>query len=196
MSKLADALKGGGKYLKWEHPGTSYAGTITDVAVRQARKYESTELDYWDDGNPKLQAVVSMDTRYGDPTDPDDDGSRQLVINLWGGQKKALMAACRAADIDEPLPGMTLTATHVSGLGNAKNPRVFAYTLTAGPSGIATALADPQPEPTTPPAAPAAGNVADIARELLAAGADTATVAKATGLPPTTVAALANALRA
>jgi hypothetical protein len=31
MSAIADALASGGSYLKWEHPGTTYTGIITDV---------------------------------------------------------------------------------------------------------------------------------------------------------------------
>ena len=31
MSAIADALASGGSYLKWEHPGTTYSGIITDV---------------------------------------------------------------------------------------------------------------------------------------------------------------------
>ena len=30
MSAIADALASGGTYLKWEHPGTTYTGIITD----------------------------------------------------------------------------------------------------------------------------------------------------------------------
>lgn len=188
MSALAEALKGGGKYLKWEQPGTAYTGTIADVALRQARKYESTELDFWDDGTPKMQVVLTLDTDYRDPEVEDDDGSRQLTINLWSGQKKALMQACKAAGVSEPQKGMTFTAMHVSGVGNAKSPRVFEYVLAAGPTSVAAALAEPEQ--------PAQANTGELARQLLAAGADVDTVAKATGLPATTVAALANAVKA
>jgi len=53
---------------------------------------------------------------------------------------------------------------------------------------VAAALAEPEQ--------PAQANTGELARQLLAAGADVDTVAKATGLPPTTVAALANAVKA
>ena len=190
MSAIADALAIGGTYLKWEHPGTTYTGIITDVTMRQSRKYESTELDAWDDGTPKLQVVLTLATEYRDQAQQDDDGTRMISINLWSGQKKALVAACKAAGVTEPQVGQRFTATHVSGIGNAKAPRVFEYTLTAGPTGVAAAL---DVEPAATPAPPAtAANPVETAKQLLAAGLSTQEVATASGLPETVVAALAN----
>ena len=102
MSAIADALASGGTYLKWEHPGTTYTGIITDVTMRQSRKYESTDLDTWDDGTPKMQVVLTVATDYRDQSQQDDDGTRMISINLWSGQKKALVAACKAAGVGEP----------------------------------------------------------------------------------------------
>lgn len=187
MSAIADALASGGTYLKWEHPGTTYTGIITDVAMRQSRKYESTDLDTWDDGTPKMQVVITLATDYRDQAQQDDDGTRMISINLWSGQKKALVAACKAAGVTEPQAGQRFTATHVSGIGNAKAPRVFEYTLTAGPTGVAAAL---DVEPAAAPAA--AANPVETAKQLLAAGMSTQEVATASGLPETVVAALAN----
>ena len=189
MSAIADALASGGTYLKWEHPGTTYTGIITDVAMRQSRKYESTELDAWDDGTPKLQVVLTLATDYRDQAQQDDDGTRMISINLWSGQKKALVAACKAAGVGEPQVGQRFTATHVSGIGNAKAPRVFEYTLTAGPSGVAAAL---DVEPAATPAPATGANPVETAKQLLAAGMSTQEVATASGLPETVVAALAN----
>jgi len=187
MSAIADALASGGSYLKWEHPGTSYTGIITDVTMRQSRKYESTDLDTWDDGTPKMQIVLTLATEYRDSGD-DDDGTRMSSINLWSGQKKALVAACKAAGVPEPQIGQRYTAVHVAGVGTAKAPRVFEYTLAAGPSDIAAVL---NVEPDSAPA-PAATTPVDTARELLALGMSTQEVAIASGLPESVVAALAN----
>jgi hypothetical protein len=191
MGMIADALSGGGTYLKWETPGTNYTGVITDVTMRQARKFESTDLDFWDDGTAKMQVVLTLATAYRDASNPEDDGSRQLSINLWSGQKKALIAACKAAGVAEPEVGQEFTATHVSGIGNAKAPRVFEYALKAAPSGVAAVLE------VAPAAAPAAAaNPAETAKGLLAAGMSAEEVAAATGLPVTTVQALANLVAA
>ena len=188
MSAIADALASGGTYLKWEHPGTTYTGIITDVTMRQSRKYESTDLDTWDDGTPKMQVVLTLATDYRDQGQQDDDGTRMVSINLWSGQKKALVAACKAAGVAEPQVGQRFTATHVAGIGNAKAPRVFEYTLLAGPTGIAAVL---EVQPDSAPA-PAGATPVDTAKMLLAAGLSTQEVAAASGLPETVVAALAN----
>ena len=190
MSAIADALASGGTYLKWEHPGTTYTGIITDVTMRQSRKYESTDLDAWDDGTPKMQVVLTLATDYRDQSQQDDDGTRMVSINLWSGQKKALVAACKAAGVAEPQVGQRFTATHVAGIGNAKAPRVFEYTLLAGPTGVAAVL-DVQPDSAPAPAG-AASTPVDTAKQLLAAGLSTQEVAAASGLPETVVAALAN----
>ena len=187
MSAIADALASGGTYLKWEHPGTTYTGIITDVTMRQSRKYESTDLDTWDDGTAKMQVVLTLATDYRDSGE-DDDGTRMVSINLWSGQKKALVAACKAAGVPEPQVGQRFTATHVAGIGNAKAPRVFEYSLVAGPTGVAAVL---DVEPTAAPA-PAGSTPIDTAKQLLALGMSTQDVAAASGLPETVVAALAN----
>jgi len=189
MSAIADALASGGTYLKWEHPGTTYTGIITDVTMRQSRKYESTDLDTWDDGTAKMQVVLTLATDYRDQAQQDDDGTRMVSINLWSGQKKALVSACKAAGVPEPQVGQRFTAVHVAGIGNAKAPRVFEYTLLAGPTGVAAVL---DVQPTAAPAAAAGSTAVDTAKQLLAAGLSTQDVAAASGLPETVVAALAN----
>ena len=145
MANIASFLSGGGNYLKWEMPGTSYTGTIKNVELRQARKFESTDLDTWDDGTPKMQVVLTLATDYRDASIEDDDGTRSLSINLWSGQKKALAAACKEANVKQPEAGMRFTATHVSGIGTAKSPREFKYVLGAadlsGAIGTAEATA-------------------------------------------------------
>jgi len=193
MSLIAEALNGGGgQYLKWETPGTSYTGTITEVTLRQSRKFESTDLDTWDDGSPKMQIVLALATDYRDPINPDDEGNRQLSINLWSGQKKSLVAACKAAGVTEPQVGQVFTATHVSGIGTAKAPRVFEYKITPAPTGIAAALGE-APATKVETAAPAAANPAETAQALLKAGLDVEQVAAGSGLPLAVVQALANA---
>jgi len=195
---IADLLSGGGgAFLKWETPGTNYSGIITDVLARQARKYESTELATWDDGTAQMQVLLTLSTDYRDAGNPDDDGTRQLSINLWSGQKKALIAACKLAGVAEPIIGMGFKATHVEGIGNAKSPRVFVYELSAGPSVLATALAATTTvEATGTGAVSASVNPAETAKTLLGAGMGIDAVAQATGLPATTVAALANLIAA
>lgn len=195
MSVLGNYMSGGGAFLKWESPGTTYSGTITNVELRQARKFESTDLAFWDDGSPQMQCLLTLDTDYRDPGYDDDDGTRMLSINLWSGQKKSLIAACKAAGVAEPEVGMTLTVTHREGIGNAKSPRVFDYVLGKGSPGVAEVI-EVAAAPAAAPAAPVAGNPVQTAKDLLSAGLSAADAAKASGLPEATVVAIQNAMHA
>jgi hypothetical protein len=175
MTTLADALAGGSRYIKWDDLGvkSSVSGTIVNVEMRQARKFQSTDLDFWDDGKPKMQAIVTISTDQRDPADPEDDGTRSISINLWSGQKQALAAACKAAGVAEPQPGQTFTATWASGVGKTGDPRIFSYSLSnsAGLSdaiGVNTATGEVQPAaPAAPPidAAAAAAALSNLTPE-------------------------------
>ena len=145
MTALADELaKGAGRFLKWgDTPGAAFTGTILSADLRQATKFGTTEPDTWDNGDPKMQAVITLSTDQRDPADPDDDGTRRVAVNLWSGQKQALIKACRDAGVKEPAAGMRFTATWRSGIGTAASPRVFEYHLEPAPAGIADALDTP-----------------------------------------------------
>lgn len=196
MSTIADELnKGAGRFLKWgDAPGVTYNGVIAAAELRQATKFGTTDPDTWDNGDPKLQIVLTLQTEYRDADDPDDDGLRRVVINAWSGQKQALLKACREAGVREPEPGMQFTATWKSGVGTAASPRVFEYRLQAG-SGLGAALGTPDPAGDLGAKAAAATKpLGEQAKEYLAQGLDVQTVAGMTGLPAATVAALANTL--
>lgn len=181
-TSLADALAGGSRFIKWDELGVgeTVTGTIVAVDMRQARKFGSTDLDFWDDGKPKMQAIITINTGLKD--DPEDDGHRSLSVNLWSGQRAALQAACKAVGVTEPQPGQKLTATWISGVGKSGDPRIFTYQLAGTPtSGVADALG------TTPaaaaPAAPAAPAVPDPAAAAAALANLTPEQRAALGIP-------------
>lgn len=158
-NSLADALAGGSRYIKWDELGmkTPISGSIVNVEMRQSRKFQSTDLDFWDDGKPKMQAVITINTPLRDPLDPEDDGARSISVNLWSGQKQALAAACKSAGVTSPQPGQQFTAIWVSGVGKAGDPRVFTYALGAAPAvGLSDALGtvNTATGELSPPAAP------------------------------------------
>ena len=173
---LASALAPSGRFVKWENASQTITGTVQSVDIRQATKFGTTEPDTWDNGDPKMQALVRVET--SEQADPDDDGMRTIVINLWSGQKKALAAACKAAGVAEPKPGDGFTATWVDGAGTAASPRQFMYVIKPGPGEVANALG------TT------AGDAESNVVKLIAAGMDDATIAAAAGVDEATVQAL------
>lgn len=146
---LADALRGGGKFIDWDETGRGIivSGVVEDVMMRQARKYKSTDLDHWDDGTPKMQAIITIATGASLVVGGElDDGRRSISVNLWTQQKRALAEACRKAGVPEPRPGDTFAAVWTAGAGGNTDPRQFAYQITPG-NGLASTLA-----PTTQPA--------------------------------------------
>lgn len=154
MSALAEALAGGGKFVKWaELPqGTNIAGKVASVTMRQAREFQSEKLAHWDDGAPKMQCVITIETALRE--DGDDDGRRSVSVNLWSEQKKALADACKKASVKEPQVGQQFTAKWVSGVGIAGDPRIFEYTLSGNAAGaVADALGTTAAEATSPAAA-------------------------------------------
>jgi len=61
--------------------GAEHKGTITALDVMQARKFgKPNELDFWEDGQPKMQAVVTMQTEENDPEIENDNGMRRLYV--------------------------------------------------------------------------------------------------------------------
>ncbi|MEU5549226.1 hypothetical protein ABZ738_05605 [Micromonospora sp. NPDC047793] len=76
-------MSGGIKSIKWKDEPIGYTvlGTIVDPPkAEQMTKFESTELDFWPSGDPKMQIVVTIQTELRDPSDSLDDGKRKLHI--------------------------------------------------------------------------------------------------------------------
>lgn len=103
MSSANDVLFGSGiPAAKFQHPGDTFAGPITKLEAQQARKFDkktnrpTDELDFWDNGDPKMVAVVTIRTDHRDPEDPSDDGQRKLYI-ASRYQQNAVKAAVKAA---------------------------------------------------------------------------------------------------
>ena len=81
---VEDLLAGSGSpslSFKDSSVGDFYEGTIAELRAVQVRNYEDpTKLEFWDDGKPKMQIEVTLNTNYADPSDPDDDGKRRVFL--------------------------------------------------------------------------------------------------------------------
>lgn len=220
---------GGGKVLgafnESTVPGTVVHGTITEVDIAQAREFrrdgQPGELLYHDDGKPKLQVVVTVDTGVKGHAGPDDDGKRRFYIKTWyKSDREAMFAALDAADnADDFEVGGTFAGQFLGKLnGNAWNSFKYEYRRpskigqaglldkpaeAAPPAPAQPVLPTPTPEPAAPPApaqqpaAPAPAVTPETAagvRALIAAGMDDATISAAfPGVKRELIAALRNA---
>jgi hypothetical protein len=205
---------GGGRSAKFDTVGSSITGTILPAPsgdageVRQQTEIGTGKPLTWDNGDPKNQLVIKLQTALRE--DADDDGVRMLYVK---GSKDpasksltaALTGALQAAKSKLAVGG-TLTVTY-TGNGTPSTtgftpPKQYAATY-APPSEAF--LTSEQPEaPATAPAAPttlptAAPPVTDKAaaigeaKALLAAGLDDATIHASTGVELNVIAALRNA---
>lgn len=116
--------------------GTSYTGTITDAEVAQVRNYETGEPEFWEDGNKKVQIVVTLATDYVDPSSEEDDGTRKVY--LFGQKLAAAKAALKASGMSKLEIGTKFTITFESEkpASNKKynNVKVYSITLEKGTS--------------------------------------------------------------
>jgi hypothetical protein len=118
--------------------GDAFTGVITALETSQVRNYEdSTILETWPDGSPKLQVVVTLATDYADSEE--DDGERKLY--LFGQKLAAAKAALKEANLDKLELGTNLTITY-SGTKPSSNKKyndvkLYKITLVKGTSNPA-----------------------------------------------------------
>ncbi len=90
MSNAADEfLFGGGvpsAFGKDDPIGKTVTGQILSTQVKQQTDLQTGKPETWDNGDPKMQLVVTIQTALRDPQVTDDDGRRSLYIK---GSKKA-----------------------------------------------------------------------------------------------------------
>lgn len=124
LPSVDDLLQGGGSpslSFKDAKVGDSFTGVITATRAVQVRNYEDpTKLEFWDDGKPKMQIEVTLDTDYRDASIDDDNGERRVF--LFGQKLTALKDALKAKGLTKLEIGGKFTIS-LAGTKPAKNPR-------------------------------------------------------------------------
>lgn len=182
---LMQDLRSTSQYVKWAEKGQTITGEIIDVKRRQETVFGSGEPAEWPNGDPKLQAVFVLQTDERDPDLDDDNGQRNLVVNLYTGQRRALIAGCKAAGIEEPTIGMRMTAAWEDGAGTAASPRLFRYEFAPGKGPLA-GIASSEPK-TKGKAASNDDDSAEKIRKLIAAGLTADEIAATLGVAKSVV---------
>jgi hypothetical protein len=83
-------MGGGGKTAKFPDIGDKVMGTVLAAEPGQQTDIDGKPL-FWDDGKPRMQVVVSLQT--DDREDDDDDGVRKLYVK--GQMLKAVQEVVR-----------------------------------------------------------------------------------------------------
>lgn len=152
---------------KFKTPGETHTGVITEISDRMpVTKYGTTDPDYWPDGSPKQQVVITLATDERDPEDPNDSGERSLWVTesrKAGTILAAIIQATRQANAKLEIGG-TLSVSFTGHDQNSKNPaqprKLYAATYqppAAGGGMFEQQPAQPAPaasQPTAPQAAP------------------------------------------
>lgn len=107
---LLDQFRGAGSataaFNKDTAPGTTVAGKITAIEVRQRTEYSNKPgvigpALFFADGKPKQQVEITVDTGRPDPAN-DDDGLRRFYVKMdYKSDREALFAAVDAAGADD-----------------------------------------------------------------------------------------------
>lgn len=156
-------LAGGVPSAKFDNVGDLVKGTVVASEVTQQVDFATKKPKFYDDGNPMMQAVITLQTDQRDPSIEDDDGRRKVYVK--GQMTQALRDALRAAGSKVEIGG-TLAVQFVdqenTGKGNPKKIYRAQYKPGA-PSVDATndLLGAGAPAPATSAPAPAPAVAAD-----------------------------------
>lgn len=82
-------MGGAGRSAQFKKHGDLVEGVIMHAEVRQQTSFDDGSLLYWDDGKPRNQLVVTLQTE--DHEDDDDDGIRKVYVK--GQMTKAVQKA-------------------------------------------------------------------------------------------------------
>lgn len=138
---------GGGKAASFEKLGDMCVGTITDVKMAQQTTLEDNKPLFWDDGSPRMQLVITVQTDQKD--DDEDDGLRRLYAKggkfevaegKGQGLKEAIAEAYKKAGLKSIEVGHKLTVGYT---GNGKNktrghnaPKLYSAKVEPGSASV------------------------------------------------------------
>lgn len=95
-------LEGGGKAASFEEIGDTLGGVVISAEFRQATDLDSGKPGFWDNGDPKQNAIITVQTDERDPAVPGDDGARSIYVKWWGPNKVALQTEIRTKTANLP----------------------------------------------------------------------------------------------
>ncbi len=137
-------LSSGAKSAKFPTVGSKVSGSVVGSELQQQTEFETGLPKTFNDGNPMLQLVVTIQT--ADREDSTDDGCRRIFAK--GHMLAALKAAVKASGSSGLLNGQGITVTYVSD-GEARKglaaPKQYDVTLTAGPQVTDIQTEDDEP---------------------------------------------------
>lgn len=107
-----DLLMGSGiPAAAFPNKGDIVKGTIARITATQQTDFQTKAPLFYEDGNPRMQIVITLRTDLRDPTVTHDDGQRKLYVK--GQLQQAVRAAVLAAGAEGLEEGGTLAVQWV-----------------------------------------------------------------------------------
>ena len=138
MTDVNEFLAGSGvPAFKFEKIGDEVSGIVTRAEVRQQTDFETNQLMTWDDGTPKMQLLVDLQTTLFDADIQGDDGLRRIYLrnNALTEVRKAVKTAGGRLET-----GGMLTVKYVKDGTPPKKgmnaPKLFEADYKAGATGV------------------------------------------------------------
>jgi hypothetical protein len=120
MTDINDARGDSAPAFKFEQPGATVKGRIVSINERQQFKIGGTEPATWEDGNPKMQYVITLATDVRSHEIEDDDGHRRIFAPKPSAILRAILDAREAAGRGVRLEAGGVLAVRFTGLGEPK----------------------------------------------------------------------------
>lgn len=122
--------------------GVAHEGTIAALDVMQARVFGKPDvLDFWKDGQPKMQAVITLKTDERDPEIDNDNGLRRLFVSSKN-MRNAIAGAVKKCGASGLAVGGTLGVKYIrddpDGKNKANLPKVYGAKYDPPPPGADT----------------------------------------------------------
>lgn len=150
-------LSGGVPSAKFPAVGTTVKGTVVSSVVTQQTDFTSNKPKFYDDGNPMMQVVITLQTDERDPAVDGDDGLRKIYVR--GQMTAAVREALRNAGAKLAVGG-TLAVQYTGdkpaekpGLNPAKVYRAQYAPPAAGTEAANDLLGATAPAPAAAPSA-------------------------------------------
>ena len=109
------------KSASFKNIGDTVSGEIIRMETRQQTEFGSSTPLVWDDGKPRMQIVVTLQTP--DQDDEEDDGVRGVYIKVPSQMLQAVRDAVRGAHAEGLEEGGILSVKYVSNRKSPSNPK-------------------------------------------------------------------------
>jgi len=88
-------MGGGSPTAKFETVGTMIKGLVLSEELVQCTDPETQKPEVWDNGQPKMQVILTLQTELSDPEIEEDDGKRRVFAKSY--MKTAIREAVKAS---------------------------------------------------------------------------------------------------